>query len=146
VSGDRVPTQETSSISYLPSSIFLTVDWDFFLLGLVTGIAGILGLPFPNGLIPQAPFHTESLCVVRTRADPDEKNKEKQVVYVERVVEQRVTNLSQGLLILLTMSPPLLHVLGLIPQGVLAGLFFVMGVYSSECYAEYSYKESKGME
>ena len=47
---------------------------------------------------------------------------------MERVVEQRVTNLSQGLLILITMSPPLLHVLGLVPQSVLAGLFFVMGV------------------
>jgi boron transporter len=111
------------------------VDWDFFLLGLVTGIAGILGLPFPNGLIPQAPFHTASLCVVRTRADPDEKNKGKQVAYVERVVEQRVTNLAQGLLILVTMSPPLLHVLGLIPQGVLAGLFFVMGVPAWKFYA-----------
>jgi hypothetical protein len=108
--------------------IALTVDWDFFLLGLTTGIAGLLGIPFPNGLIPQAPFHTASLCVWRTRADTNEENKGKQQVYIERVVEQRVTNLSQGLLILVTMSPPLLHVLGLIPQGVLAGLFFVMGV------------------
>lgn len=66
--------------------------------------------------------------MVRTRADPNEENKGKPEVYIERVVEQRVTNLAQGLLILATMSPPLLHVLGLIPQGVLAGLFFVMGV------------------
>ncbi len=36
--------------------------WDLFLLGLTTGVAGLLGIPFPNGLIPQAPFHTESLC------------------------------------------------------------------------------------
>ena len=129
MSRHRIPTQETSIISYVPCIFFLTLDWDFFLLGFVTGITGILGLPFPNGLIPQAPFHTASLCVVRTRADPDEKNKGKQVVYVDRVVEQRVTNLAQGLMILITMSPPLLHVLGLIPQGVLAGLFFVMGVY-----------------
>jgi boron transporter len=43
-------------------------------------------------------------------------------------VEQRVSNLAQGMLFLVTMSGPLLVVLHLIPQGVLAGLFFVMGV------------------
>ena len=44
------------------------------------------------------------------------------------MVEQRFSNLAQGLLFLVTMSGPLLVVLHLIPQGVLAGLFFVMGV------------------
>ena len=47
---------------------------------------------------------------------------------IDHVVEQRVSNLAQGLLTLGTMSSPLLIVLHLIPQGVLAGLFFVMGV------------------
>jgi len=46
---------------------------------------------------------------------------------VDHVVEQRVSNLAQGLLFLVTMTGPLLIVLHLIPQGVLAGLFFVMG-------------------
>jgi hypothetical protein len=27
--------------------------WDFFLLGCTTFVAGILGLPMPNGLVPQ---------------------------------------------------------------------------------------------
>lgn len=27
--------------------------WDFFLLGCTTFIAGIVGIPFPNGLVPQ---------------------------------------------------------------------------------------------
>ena len=44
------------------------------------------------------------------------------------MVEQRVSNLAQGLLFLVTMTGPLLIVLHLIPQGVLAGLFFVMGM------------------
>ena len=44
------------------------------------------------------------------------------------VVEQRVSNLAQGLLTLGTMTGPLLTVLHLIPQGVLAGLFFIMGL------------------
>jgi hypothetical protein len=47
---------------------------------------------------------------------------------VDHVVEQRLSNLAQGLLTLGTMTGPLLLVLHKIPQGVLAGLFFVMGV------------------
>lgn len=63
-------------------------------------------------------------------ADPNEEgtNKGHVVTKVDHVVEQRVSNLAQGLLTLGTMSGPLLVVLNLIPQGVLAGLFFVMGV------------------
>ncbi|OCT48352.1 putative transporter [Cladophialophora carrionii] len=100
--------------------------WDIFLLGCTTGLAGILGIPFPNGLIPQAPFHTQALCV--TRQVVDEKAKGHIVRVTDHVVEQRFSNLAQGLLFLVTMSGPLLVVLHLIPQGVLAGLFFVMGV------------------
>jgi hypothetical protein len=100
--------------------------WDIFLLGLTTGIAGLLGIPFPNGLIPQAPFHTNALCV--TRQVVDEKARGHLVRVTDHVVEQRASNLAQGLLFLVTMSGPLLIVLHLIPQGVLAGLFFVMGV------------------
>ncbi|KAK4453643.1 HCO3 transporter family-domain-containing protein [Podospora aff. communis PSN243] len=100
--------------------------WDLFLLGLTTGVAGLLGLPFPNGLIPQAPFHTESLCVTEAVVSSDEKP-HTHTITPTRVVEQRLSNLAQGLLTLVTMSPPLLVVLNLIPQGVLAGLFFIMG-------------------
>jgi len=108
--------------------------WDIFLLGLTTGVAGLLGIPFPNGLIPQAPFHTQSLCVTEVVANPDEDGDSKGHVttQVDHVVEQRVSNLAQGLLTLGTMTGPLLVVVGLIPQGVLAGLFFVMGVQALE--------------
>ncbi|GAO18918.1 hypothetical protein UVI_02030870 [Ustilaginoidea virens] len=104
--------------------------WDLFLLGITTGVAGILGLPFPNGLIPQAPFHTESLCVTRPVKQLDEKGQDQGAFSFEatHVVEQRVSNLAQGLLTLVTMTGPLLAALHLIPQGVLAGLFFVMGI------------------
>jgi len=37
--------------------------YDFFLLGVTTFIAGLIGLPAPNGLIPQAPIHTKSLLI-----------------------------------------------------------------------------------
>lgn len=102
--------------------------WDLWLLGLTTFIGGLLGIPFPNGLIPQAPFHTAALCVTRQVADEDEANKGKAVRVTDHVVEQRVSNFAQGLLTLGTMTGPLLIVLHLIPQGVMAGLFFVMGV------------------
>jgi boron transporter len=108
--------------------------WDLFLLGLTTGIAGLLGIPFPNGLIPQAPFHTDSLRVTKVVADPNEEgeNKGHVTTITSHIVEQRFSNLAQGLLTLGTMTGPLLVVLHLIPQGVLAGLFFVMGVQALE--------------
>lgn len=63
-------------------------------------------------------------------ADPNEEgaNKGHLVTKVDHVVEQRFSNLAQGLLTLGTMAGPILVVLHLIPQAVLAGLFFVMGV------------------
>ncbi|ORY71235.1 HCO3 transporter family-domain-containing protein [Pseudomassariella vexata] len=108
--------------------------WDLFLLGLTTGVAGLLGLPFPNGLIPQAPFHTESLCVTKVEADTEENGEAKGHYTWKRthVVEQRLSNLAQGLLTLGTMTGPLLVVLHLIPQAVLAGLFFIMGYQALE--------------
>ncbi|KAH3664274.1 hypothetical protein OGAPHI_004626 [Ogataea philodendri] len=95
--------------------------YDFMLLGLTTGLAGLLGLPAPNGLIPQAPLHTESLCVHK---HDYETGKDK----IVKVVEQRLSNTIQGLMTLGMMSRPLLVVLGQIPQAVLAGLFFIMAI------------------
>lgn len=87
-------------------------------------------------MIPQAPFHTDSLCVRKVVSDDDEggenKGHTRMVTKTTHVVEQRVSNLAQGLLTLGTMSRPLLIVIHLIPQGVLAGLFFVMGVQALE--------------
>lgn len=159
--------------------------WDFFLLGITTFIAGLLGIPAPNGLIPQAPLHTASLVVLgykdsppvsfdmtvatpanpgvsldgddhalqlsdmedgiasarpkgnttgafrrrlglnkqKSRTSPDAGKNELPVA----VVEQRVSNLAQGSLCLVLMTKPFEHVLGLIPKGVLAGLFWYMG-------------------
>jgi len=178
--------------------------WDFFLVGITTLIAALLGIPAPNGLIPQAPLHTASLVVlgyeysnsssttaimsqprssaedatpvledtnairlsdleegntpvdaaskrsgVTSSAEPQDKGtlksrlarrlsadvkrrreaedmKGKRQVPVA-VVEQRVSNLAQGALCLVLMTKPFEHVLGLIPKGVLAGLFWYMG-------------------
>lgn len=198
--------------------------YDFFLLGVTTFFAGLLGIPAPNGLIPQAPIHTTSLLVMgrnkkyediesvrgkrggdRERNTYENDNDERdekggvaggagggrntqvssdtntQVIendgtvqmdltddtndpykakgkdsanaannasandIVEgrlsepdpnlaqrevpiAVVEQRVSNLSQGAMCLILLTGPFLHLLHLIPRGVLAGLFWFMGV------------------
>ena len=90
--------------------------YDFFLFGVTTGISGVLGIPAPNGLIPQAPLHTESLLV-------HDKNGK-----VKRCIEQRFTNTLQGLMLLAMMARPFLVCLSKIPQAVLSGLFFIMGI------------------
>lgn len=112
--------------------------YDFFLLGITTFIAGLLGLPAPNGLIPQAPIHTASLVIwsrptnkksdendhwVRESCSGDDKHQPHEIA--TSVVEQRVSNMMQGALCLVLLTGPFLHVLSLIPRGVLAGLLYV---------------------
>ena len=111
--------------------------YDFFLLGITTFVAGLLGLPAPNGLIPQAPIHTASL-VVWEQPTTDKRDEENSVEAEKSrrdskhdscevpvsVVEQRVSNLAQGALCLILLTGPFLHVLSLIPRGVLAGLLY----------------------
>ncbi|KAL8667182.1 MAG: hypothetical protein Q9202_000754 [Teloschistes flavicans] len=118
----------------IPFAVLLTILF-YFDHNVSSLIAqGLLGIPFPNGLIPQAPFHTNALCVTKQVSDESETGHEKghTTRAVDHVVEQRASNLAQGLLTLGTMSEPLLIVIHLIPDGVLAGLFFVMGVQALE--------------
>lgn len=96
--------------------------YDFALLGFTTFLAGLLGIPAPNGLIPQAPIHTRSLLVhemVRKDEGPlrngDSEGDLREVPV--SVVEQRVSNLAQGSLCLVLLTRPFLHVLNLVPQG-----------------------------
>ena len=145
--------------------------YDFFLLGITTFIAGLLGIPAPNGLIPQAPIHTTSLLIMDTPQKQDMESSGKSSIVREKtiatqtelgpirsrlsgmhiprlheelepdptqardgegearqhetpiaVVEQRVSNLAQGSLCLVLLTGPFLHLLNLIPRGVLAGL------------------------
>jgi boron transporter len=164
--------------------------WDFFLLGLTTFGAGLLGVPAPNGLIPQAPIHTAALVVTgpaRKKVDaedpvrlvdgqpprpPSADDKESAPASRPRsaagahdpprdhhhhhlpadpapppdpagtneialyVVEQRVSNLAQGALCLVLLTRPFLHVLGLIPRGVLAGLLCAPSAPASRSRAD----------
>lgn len=112
--------------------------WDFFLLGCTTFISGILGLPFPNGLVPQAPVHTDGLTVYSTGLTKlsafDESGDETELrhpdVVAEKVMEQRISHFLMCLALVGTMTGPLLTVLHTIPRGLFAGVFFVVGVRS----------------
>ena len=107
--------------------------WDIVLLGTTTAICGIVGIPPANGLLPQAPLHSESLMHT-THEDiqvpgPDGETTTK-VKEVRRVHEQRWSHFLHAGGILAFTSPPLMHVLGLTPTSVLAGLFLFMGEQS----------------
>ena len=116
--------------------------WDFFLLGVTTLVSGLLGLPAPNGLVPQAPVHTESLSVYSQvdKDQPNDKHKEgpgpgsgpRQHVVNKRVVEQRLSHLVVGLLTIGSMTRPLLVALGTMPRAVFAGVFILVGWSSIE--------------
>ena len=103
--------------------------WDFFLLGLTTLVSGFLGLPAPNGLVPQAPVHTDTLSVYKQvnvgKGRPQE-------VRNVRVVEQRVSHLLIGLLTVASLTQPWLTAFGLMPRAVFAGVFILVGWGSIE--------------
>lgn len=112
-------------------------SWDIFLLGTTTIMCGILGIPPANGLLPQAPLHSESLLhYVRDddteASEREECDTEPQPRYVPRTYEQRYSHFIQAALILIFVSPPLQRLLGLTQTSVLAGLFIFMG-YQSLC-------------
>ncbi|KAH8423479.1 uncharacterized protein LDX57_001239 [Aspergillus melleus] len=125
------------------SSIICTIDrygtkkpggfaWDIILLGTTTALCGILGIPPANGLLPQAPLHSESLMHSEFEqrtviVDGDEKVETHEV---KRVYEQRWSSFLHAGAILLFVSPPFMKVLGLTPTSVLAGLFMFMGEQS----------------
>lgn len=125
------------------SSIICTTDrygtrkpggfaWDIALLGTTTALCGILGIPPSNGLLPQAPLHSESLMHTETEEttlviDGETKIERREL---RRVYEQRWSAFLHSVAILVFISPPFQHVLGLTPTSVLAGLFLFMGEQS----------------
>ncbi|KIH94670.1 hypothetical protein SPBR_09207 [Sporothrix brasiliensis 5110] len=122
--------------------------WDIVLLGTTTAICGILGIPPANGLLPQAPLHSESLihtvfeqddAAVGTSSINENAGQNRSEItsstgsterVFTRVYEQRYSAFLQAALILAFTSPPLQRLLGLTPTSVLAGLFLFMGYQS----------------
>lgn len=112
--------------------------WDFFLLGITCFIGGIIGIPLPNGLIPQAPVHTDSLTeyqdvltVTKEKQDddPDSEWVSRYHKKIEPVLvrEQRVSHILMTLGLVGVMTGPLLIVLHTMPLGLFGGVFFVVG-------------------
>lgn len=106
--------------------------WDIVLLGMTTALCGMLGIPPANGLLPQAPLHSESLLhAEREKNTIIVSGQEKtELREVKRVHEQRWSHFLHAGAILIFISPPLQRVLGLTPTSVLAGLFMFMGEQS----------------
>ena len=98
--------------------------WDFFLLGVMTLVCGLCGVPPVNGVIPQAPLHTENCGeMVQDKSRPDSKP-------VRMTKEQRWTNLIQALLIMVCIF--IQPVIKTIPRSVLWGFFIYMGLEALE--------------
>ncbi|EMD00948.1 hypothetical protein BAUCODRAFT_190268 [Baudoinia panamericana UAMH 10762] len=117
--------------------------WDFFLLGITCFIGGIIGIPLPNGLVPQAPVHTDSLTeyvdnLARSREQDYEPSEgewlqhNKKVVRATKVHEQRLSHFIMALGFVGLMTGPLLIVLHTIPRALFGGVFFVVGWGSIE--------------
>jgi hypothetical protein len=114
---------------------------DTVLLGATTALCGILGIPPANGLLPQAPLHSESLMhdvkdhagvkvyVIETVTD-EHGNELTRKQPVQQVYEQRWSSFLHAAAIFAFIAPPLQLVLGLTPTSVLAGLFIFMGEQS----------------
>ncbi|TKA28607.1 hypothetical protein B0A50_02934 [Salinomyces thailandicus] len=121
--------------------------WDFFLLGITCFIGGIIGIPLPNGLVPQAPVHTDSCTeyvdrlVKSKELDVDEGHPRdlhrvntsewvdhnKKAVDAPKVHEQRVSHFLMGLAFVGFMTGPFLELLHTMPRALFAGVFFVVG-------------------
>lgn len=111
--------------------------WDFFLLGCTCFIGGIVGVPLPNGLVPQAPVHTDSCTVYQdvrkvTHEKDDEPDAEweqhnTKIVEAVSVKEQRISHWLMALGFIGLMTGPLLDVLHTIPRSLFCGVFFVVG-------------------
>jgi hypothetical protein len=115
--------------------------WDFFLLGCTCFVGGVIDIPLPNGLVPQAPVHTDSLVeyrdVLRVSQekfdDPDSPEAQEWVqhngkkVVADSVREQRISHFLMALAFWGLMTGPLLIVLHTIPLGLIGGVFFVVG-------------------
>ncbi|KAL2689592.1 hypothetical protein Neosp_003650 [[Neocosmospora] mangrovei] len=105
--------------------------WDIVLLGTTTIICGILGIPPANGLLPQAPLHSESLMHYVLESPPAEEGEQPDSPRpVARTYEQRYSHFIQAAMILIFVSPPLQKLLGFTQTSVLAGLFMFMGYQS----------------
>ncbi|EXJ71733.1 uncharacterized protein A1O5_05542 [Cladophialophora psammophila CBS 110553] len=110
--------------------------WDFFLLGCTCFVSGILNIPLPNGLVPQAPVHTDSVTYYEDTPYIIETGDESEPIIIrketvaQKVAEQRVSHFVMCLALFGTMTGPILTVLSLVPRAIMSGVFFTVGMGS----------------
>ncbi|KAK5944514.1 hypothetical protein PMZ80_003796 [Knufia obscura] len=109
--------------------------WDFFLLGCTCFAGGILNIPLPNGLVPQAPVHTDSLTYyddtpeyISTKDHDTEPVIVRHNTKATKVAEQRISHFLMGLALVGMMTRPLLIVLRTMPRAIFSGVFFTVGL------------------
>lgn len=109
--------------------------WDFFLLGCTCLIGGLLGIPLPNGLVPQAPVHTDSLTYYKDEPEciaTSDHDSEPVIIRHDRtairVAEQRISHFLMCLALVGMMTGPLLVVLHTTPRAIYSGVFFTVGL------------------
>lgn len=119
--------------------------YDLFLLAGMTLLCGLIGLPPVNGVLPQAPLHTKSLCSKRKRmvqAGEDgmngsdvekpagKENGSSLVEQVEYIVyETRLSNMIQATLVFLSMLVGY-EFLNNVPTSVIWAFFAFMSIES----------------
>lgn len=77
-------------------------------------VCSLFGLPYSHGIIPQAPLHTRSLVVQKSKKKV--RDNESRI----SVIENRISNLAQSGIIVASLS--FIKVFGFIPMGVLIGM------------------------
>ena len=116
--------------------------WDYFVLGLIMFVTGILGIPPVNGLIPQAPLHVSSLLLTKYTTTEDAAGNTIRTHSIVGCLEQRYSNFFQAFFTGLMCFQPFLGLIALIPTAALSGLFLFMGIasFSGMCIVvEYVY-------
>ncbi|KVH98012.1 Bicarbonate transporter, C-terminal [Cynara cardunculus var. scolymus] len=62
--------------------------YDIFLLGFMTLLCGLIGLPPSNGVLPQSPMHSKALAVLKRQASP---NGKKDFLHLNFLLHQMTT-------------------------------------------------------
>ena len=95
---------------------------DLLVVGLITGVCSIFGLPWIVAATVHAVNHVKSLANMKV-IDQGEQKKE----VIDTVIENRISPLMIHVMIAIALLPAVLSYIQLIPMAVLFGLFLFMG-------------------
>lgn len=116
-------------------------NYDFVVVAVSLIITSLLGLPCTHGLIPQAPLHVFSLAKYKTTTE-NMNGVIRTVSQIDYIIETRLSNsIILAFIGKTILTTPLLRLIVLIPEAVLAGIFLYMGIgtlshneFTSQCH------------